>query len=220
MFSQLNSRLTTLRSCQTWKLSFLPSFFLFYFIRYFIYLHFKCYSLSRFPLQKSSIPSSLPLLLWGCSCTHPPIPSFTHPQHSPMLGHWTFPGSRASSPIDAHQGHPLLHMLLEPWVPPCVLLGWWFSPWELLGGFWFVDIVLPMGLQTPSAPSVLSLTPPLGMSCSVQWLAVSICLCICQALAEPLRRQLYQAPVSKHFLASAIVSGFGVCIMGWIFFFF
>jgi hypothetical protein len=30
--------------------------------------------------------------------------------------------------------------------------------------------------------------------------------------AEPLRRQLYQAPVSKHFLASTIVSGFGVCI--------
>jgi hypothetical protein len=33
-----------------------------------------------------------------------------------------------------------------------------------------------------------------------------------QALAEPLRRQLYQAPFSKHFLASAIVSGFGDCI--------
>jgi len=29
---------------------------------------------------------------------------------------------------------------------------------------------------------------------------------------EPLRRQLYQAPVSKHFLASAIVTGFGGCI--------
>jgi hypothetical protein len=36
--------------------------------------------------------------------------------------------------------------------------------------------------------------------------------CIGQALAQPLRRQLYQAPVSMHFLASAIVSGFGVCI--------
>jgi hypothetical protein len=32
-----------------------------------------------------------------------------------------------------------------------------------------------------------------------------------QTLAEPLRGWLYQAPVSKHFLASAIVSGFGVC---------
>jgi hypothetical protein len=39
---------------------------------------------------------------------------------------------------------------------------------------------------------------------------VYICICIGQDLAEPLRRQLYQAPVSKHFLASAIVFGFGV----------
>jgi hypothetical protein len=22
-------------------------------------------------------------------------------------------------------------MQLEPWVPPCVFFGWWFSPWEL-----------------------------------------------------------------------------------------
>jgi hypothetical protein len=50
---------------------------------------------------------------------------------------------------------------------------------------------LCMGLQTSSAPSVLSLAPPLGSPCSVQWLAVSICLCICQALAEPLKRQLF-----------------------------
>jgi hypothetical protein len=74
---------------------------------------------------------------------------------------------------------------------------------------WFVHVVvLPMGFQIPSAPLVLSLTPPLGTPCSVQWLAASICLYICQALAEPLRRQLYQAPFSKHFLASTIVSGF------------
>ena len=37
-----------------------------------------------------------------------------------------------------------------------------------------VDIVvLPMGLQTLSAPSILSLTSPLGTLCSVHWLAVS-----------------------------------------------
>jgi hypothetical protein len=77
-------------------------------------------------------------------------------------------------------------------------------------GFWLVDIiVLPMVLQTPSVPSVFPLTPPLGSPCSVQWLASSTCICIGQALAEPLRGQLYQAPVRKHFLASAIVSGFG-----------
>jgi uncharacterized membrane protein YczE len=44
-------------------------------------------------------------------------------------------------------------------------------------------------LKTPSTPSYLSLTLPLGTSYSVQWLTVSIHFCICQALAEPLRRQ-------------------------------
>jgi hypothetical protein len=46
---------------------------------------------------------------------------------------------------------------------------------------------------------------------SVWWLAVSICICISQVLAESLRGQLYKAPVNKSFLASAIVLGFGVC---------
>jgi hypothetical protein len=43
-------------------------------------------------------------------------------------------------------------------------------------------------------------------------LAVSIDICIGQALAEPLRRQLYPVPDSKYFLASTIVSGFGIYI--------
>ena len=70
-----------------------------------------------------------------------------------------------------------------------------------------------MWLQTPSDPWILSLAPLLGTQYSIQWIAVSIHLCICQAMAEPLRRQLYQAPVSKLVLASAIVSGFGGCIL-------
>jgi hypothetical protein len=93
--------------------------------------------------------------------------------------------------------------------PSIVLFGWWFSPWELWR-VWLVDVVLPMGFQNPSAPSVLSVTPLLGSLCPDQWVAVSICICICQVLAEPLRRQLYQAPVSKHFMASAIVSRIAV----------
>ena len=111
------------------------------------------------------------------------------------------------SPVDDQLGHPLLHMQLETLVPPCVPFGWWFSPWELWG-YWLVHTVVPlMGLQTPSAPCVLSLVLPVGTLCSVQWLAASIHLCICQALVD--RRELYQTPVSKHLLASAIVSGFG-----------
>ena len=106
--------------------------------------------------------------------------------------------TKASPPIDVQQGHLLLHMKLEPWVPPCVLHGWWFSLWELWGI-----------LQTLSAPLDISLARPLGTLCSVQWLTESTHLCICQALAESLKRQLYQAPVSKHLFASTIVSGFG-----------
>ena len=76
-----------------------------------------------------------------------------------------------------------------------------------------VDIVLlSIGFQSPSALSVLSLTPLLGTPCSVQLLAVSIHLCIFKVLAGPLRRQPYQAPFSMHFLASTIMSGFGNCI--------
>jgi hypothetical protein len=102
-------------------------------------------------------------------------------------------------------------MQLEPWVPPCEPFGWWFTPWELWweAGVRLVDtVVIPIGLQTPSAPSVLSLTPPLGSLCSEQWLAANILLCIYQAVAESLRRQLYQAFLCMHFLASTIVSGF------------
>ena len=73
-------------------------------------------------------------------------------------------------------------------------------------------VVPPMGLQTPLDPWALSLAPSLGTLCSIQWVSVSIHFCICQALAEPLRRQLYQAPVSRLLLASAIVSGFGGCL--------
>jgi len=48
-------------------------------------------------------------------------------------------------------------MQLEPWIPPCVLFGWWFSPWEFWG-VWLVDIaVLPMGLPSPAAANLNSI---------------------------------------------------------------
>ena len=112
-----------------------------------------------FPFLVSPLikPYSLPLPL----LTNPPTPDYW-PWHSPILKHRTFTGPRASAPTDDGEDHPLLHMWLEPWVSPCVLFGWWFTPWELWG-IWLVDnVVLPMGLQTPSASWVLSLAPPLG----------------------------------------------------------
>jgi hypothetical protein len=137
--------------------------FLFFLIGYFLYLHFKCYPLSWFSLQNPSTPSPLPLL------TNPPTPT-SWPWHSPTLELRAFTGPRASPPIDDRLGHLLLLMQLEPWVPPCMLFGWWFSPKELRG-YWLVHIVvLPMGLQTPSAPWVLSLGTSLGDSvlCSME----------------------------------------------------
>jgi hypothetical protein len=71
--------------------------------------------LSPFPVPPPGPPSSIT----------PPPPSmrmFPHQptltslhSHSPTLGHQAFTGPRASSPIDTQQGHPLLHMQLEPW---------------------------------------------------------------------------------------------------------
>ena len=82
--------------------------------------------LSTFPVSPLKIPYLLPLL--------PKTPtSASWPWHSPTLGHRAFTGPRAFPPIDDEQGSLLLHMWLEPWVPPCVLFGWWFSPWELWG---------------------------------------------------------------------------------------
>ena len=74
-------------------------------------------------------------------------------------------------------------MELKPWVPPCVLFGWWFSPRELWGVSLFDIVVLPMGLQTPSDPSFFPLTPLLRYPCSVRWLAACIHICIGKALA-------------------------------------
>jgi hypothetical protein len=78
------------------------------------------------------------------------------------------------------------------------LHGWWFSPWELWE-VWLVGlVVLPIGLQTPSAPWVLSLAPPMGTLCSVQQLAESIHLCICQAQQTAISDSCQQALVGIH----------------------
>jgi hypothetical protein len=47
---------------------------------------------------------------------------------------------------------------------------------------------------------------------SPQWMVLSIHFSICQALTEPLRRQLVQPTGSKQLWTYTIVSGFGNCI--------
>ena len=103
-------------------------------------------------------------------------------------------------------------MQLKPWVSPCVLSGWCSSPWKLWRVWLFDNVVLPMKLQTLAGPSVLTLALSLVSLCSVRWLAASILNCICMVLAERLRRHPYLVPIRKHFMALAIVLGFGGCI--------
>jgi hypothetical protein len=143
----------------------------------------------------------------------PHLPTLTFlPWHSPTLGHQTPSGPRTAPPTDVQQDHPLPHMGSEPWVPLCVPFCWWSSPWELLEFCPVDNIALPLELQAPSATLDHSPTPPSGTSCSVQWLSVKFHLCICQAQAEPLRRQPYQVPVSRLFPALTIAPRFGDCI--------
>jgi hypothetical protein len=86
-----------------------------------------------------------------CSPTHP-LPS-SWPRCSPVLVHTIFARPRASPPNDGQLGYLLLHMQLG----------------TRALGYWLVHIVVPpIGLQTLSAPWVLSLAPPLGALCSIQ----------------------------------------------------
>ena len=103
-----------------------------------------------------------------------------------------------------------MRMYLEQKIPLGTLLGWWSSLWEN----WVVRpayVVLPVRLQSPSAPPVLLPAPPPGSLSSVWWLAPSICICIGQLLAEPSKEQPHRVPDSKRLLAKVTVSGFAVC---------
>ena len=66
----------------------------------------------------------------------------------------------------------------------------------------------PWGCKPPQLLQSLLQLLHRGTLRSVQWLAASFHLCICQALADSLRRQPYQVSISKHFPASTIPSVF------------
>ena len=78
----------------------------------------------------SHIHPPLPLCLY--ESVPPPTHTLLAPllQHSPMLGHQTFPEARASPPIGVRQGHPLLSMYMEPWIPPSTHLDLWSKLWK------------------------------------------------------------------------------------------
>jgi hypothetical protein len=92
------------------------------------------------------------LLLWRCSPSHPSTPT-SPPLHSLTLGNWAFTGPRASSPTDAPQG---ASKYADGAMGPSMCTLWLVILSLGVQGGWSVDIVvLPMGLQTPSAPSAL-----------------------------------------------------------------
>ena len=149
------------------------SFSFFFSLGYFIYLHFHCYSPSEFSIHKP--PISFPSLPSPClyeralKPTHPllphhsclPILAFSYAgelilhRTKVLLFHWC---QTKQSFVSYEAGAMSLSM--------CTL-GWWFSPWELFG-VWLIDIVVfPIGLQSPSATSVLPITPPLRCLYSV-----------------------------------------------------
>jgi hypothetical protein len=129
--------------------------------------------LSWLPLQKNTIPSLLlysptqPLLLL-CSGISLHLDIKTSQDQGPPLPLMYNKGILCSI---IRWSHETLHVYS---------LFRWFSPWELWE-YGLVHIVVPpMELQPPSALWILSLAPPLGTLCTVQWLAESIYLCICQ----------------------------------------
>ena len=117
-----------------------------------------------------------------------PSPAY-QPTHSSFLA-LAFP---YTFPLEPLQDQASLLPLMTDKAIFCYLCGWShgsFLVYSLVGDLvpgssggtgWFI---LLLGLQTPSAPWVLSLVPPMRTLCSVQWLAESIHLCICQALVE------------------------------------
>jgi hypothetical protein len=111
------------------------------------------------------------------------------------LGHQTSQEPRASPLIAVRQGHLLLHMYPEPWIPPGKLFGWKSSLWDK----WVVRptyVVLRMGLQSPSAPPVFPSAPSPGSLSSVWWLAPNIHTHIGQLLAWTPEGPPHQFPVS------------------------
>ena len=130
----------------------------------FIYIS-NVISFHGFPLETpySILPLPASMRVLPHPSTHPPTPT-SPPWHCPILRHrQALPGTRATPPTDVQQGHPLPHMWLGPWVPPCVLFGWWSSPQGAPGGLscWTVAPPPPWACKTPQLlQSLLQLLHP------------------------------------------------------------
>jgi hypothetical protein len=104
-------------------------------------------ALPRHPVA-SVLPQSLNPTSSGLCLPHALNRVLRHPtaQWWPWGVHsWVLPHPAALATPPPRQ---TLDSIFNPQAPPCVLLGWWFSPWEIWVGVWLVDIVvLPMGCK-------------------------------------------------------------------------
>jgi hypothetical protein len=190
-----------------------------FFLDFFIYISYVIPFLSPPPPLNplSHLPSPASMRVYP----HPHTHLFPPPDPQIHL-HWGIEPSQDQQPLLPLMPNKAILCYMSNWshrfLHVCSLNGVLDPVSSGVGvGVCLINITdLSMRLQMPSVPLALSLISPmetpLGTPCSVQSLAKSIHLCICQALVEPLRRQLYQASVSMHFLASTIVSEFGDCI--------
>jgi len=134
-----------------------------------MYLHFQCCPFSQF--------------LFLISPTHCFYEDVSPPTHPLPPQHPGIPLHCRNEPL---QNQGLLFLLMPDNGIFCCILGWSYEysyMYSLVGnlvpvssrGVWLVGIVvLSMGLQTPSTPSVLSLTSPLGTHAqSDGWLQAS-----------------------------------------------
>jgi hypothetical protein len=93
-----------------------------------------------------------------------------------------------------------VYFLLSDLVPVSSGVSSWFILLFFLWGSKPFQLLSPFSSSTVGDPLLSSMD------------ALNLHFCIFQAPTEPLRRQLYQAFVSKHLLVSKIVSGFGNCL--------
>ena len=145
-----------------------------YFIRYFMYLYFKCYPLSQFSLQN---PLSYPLPTCFYESASPQ--TNLYPPH--CLGIPLYWGTKDLYSYDARQCCPLLYMGLEPKVSLCVpfvgglvlvssggLVGWYYTS--------FYGIANPVRSFSPFSSSFIGvpvLSPMLGCEHLPLFLSVS-----------------------------------------------
>jgi hypothetical protein len=147
--------------------------------------------LSQFLTPVRPVPISF-LLIWI-------IYLFTFQMLSP------FPISPLETPYPASM-RVLPHPPTHPPHGPRIALHWGIKP--------SLDQGPPLPSMSDKAPSAPSSKSSIGVLVLSSMVDCEHPICVGHYLAEPLSRQLYQSAVSKYFLASAIVSGFGVCVWG------